>query len=426
MFHVHDITLKKTNHHIFTQVLQDDESDDEQDLIHYPPLPPPPPPPQQQQQLLPLLSPPPPPPPLPPQQQQQRHGDCVRCLATSEYVANGLPLGYPKSHCAAWALENNSVHVWRYDNWSRMSCAVLRGHEGPIHSVAITEDGRFVLSGSSDRTVRVWRVNTTCNDGSGGELLRTLQGHQDRVTSVAFAGSRQVVSGSADSTVRVWQTGGSLSLRDQHGIACTHMVLRGHKAGVTSVAVSNDATKSCIASGSHDKTVRLWNTADGSQRHVLLGHAGSVNSVAFLVCKNGPNVVSGSSDHTLRLWGIDGTSGPVLYGHTGPVSSIAVFDLSKEAKVQSGVSNNHGHPSPESRWISLRIVSGSSDNTVRSWGSRSFAEPDFVVKDVKLYPDSISSVALAPDGLSVFSSSMDAKAEGVIQKSIFTSFRVDL
>src|SRR5262249_45835640 len=65
-------------------------------------------------------------------------------------------------------------------------------------SVAFSPDGKTVVSGSIDRTVRLWDVAT-------GQSLRTLQGHTDAVESVAFSpDGKTVVSGSRDGTLRLW------------------------------------------------------------------------------------------------------------------------------------------------------------------------------------------------------------------------------
>ncbi len=72
------------------------------------------------------------------------------------------------------------------------------GHAASVTSVAFSPDGRYLASGSEDRTIKLWRV-------SDGALVRTLYGHTDWVSSVAFSPDGQyLASGSGDKTVRLW------------------------------------------------------------------------------------------------------------------------------------------------------------------------------------------------------------------------------
>jgi WD40 repeat protein len=106
--------------------------------------------------------------------------------------------------------------------------------------VAFSPDGKTVVSGSYDKTLRVWDV-------ASGQSLRTLEGHGESVDAVAFSpDGKTVVSGSSDSTLRVWDvaTGQSLPM------------LTGHTGAVYAVAFSSDGKT--VVSGSHDGTLRVW------------------------------------------------------------------------------------------------------------------------------------------------------------------------
>jgi WD40 repeat protein len=97
-------------------------------------------------------------------------------------------------------------------------------------------------------------------------------------------------------------------------------VLRGHSSGVTALAVSSDGT--LFASGSDDRTLRVWKLATG-ENFVLEGHDAGIKSVAFL--PDG-RIVSGSDDHTVRIWFPEKGAKPDLVGeHTGPVTALAVW-----------------------------------------------------------------------------------------------------
>jgi hypothetical protein len=202
--------------------------------------------------------------------------------------------------------------------------AVLTGHTRAVRSVAISADGRRAVSGSGDRTVRVWDLET-------GDCAAVLQGHAVSVWGVAVTpDGRRAVSGSDDKTVRVWDL--------ERGTCAA--VLKRHTSTVWGVAVTPDGRRA--VSGSADKTVRVWDLATGSCAAVLQGHAAYVRGVA--VTSDGRRAVSGSTDGTVRVWDLETRSrAAVLKGHVYSVCGVAV--------------------TPDGR----RAVSGSDDKTVRVW-----------------------------------------------------------
>ncbi|WP_017720965.1 nSTAND1 domain-containing NTPase [Kamptonema formosum] len=117
---------------------------------------------------------------------------------------------------------------------------LFQGHEDYVYSVAFSPDGQYIVSGSWDKTVRLWNLK-------GEPVGRPFRGHQGTVYSVAFSPDGQfIVSGRWDKTVRLWNRKGEP----------VGQPFQGHQSWVSSVAFSPDGQY--IVSGSSDKTVRLW------------------------------------------------------------------------------------------------------------------------------------------------------------------------
>jgi len=152
-----------------------------------------------------------------------------------------------------------------------------------------------------------WVLTKPAVEQSWNLCFQTLEGHSSSVLSVAFSpdGSR-IASGSYDRTVKIWDAKSGKEIR----------TLEGHSSWVNSVAFSPDGSR--IASGSHDRTVKIWDAKSGKEIRTLEGHSGSVRSVAF--SPDGSRIASGSHDRTVKIW--DAKSGKeilTLEGHSRAV-----------------------------------------------------------------------------------------------------------
>jgi len=159
--------------------------------------------------------------------------------------------------------------------------------------VAVTPDGRRVVSASRDETLRLW-------DLESGEMVRMLEGYTAGVRAVAVTPhGGSAVSAAMDGTLRLWDLESGQTL-------CT---LKGHTAGIDDVAVTPDGHY--VVSASDDRTLRLWDLESGQEIDSFTGE-GDMDSCA--VAPDGRTIIVGESSgrvHLLQLVEADKTKSPI-------------------------------------------------------------------------------------------------------------------
>ncbi|KAK3844210.1 MAG: WD40-repeat-containing domain protein [Linnemannia gamsii] len=156
----------------------------------------------------------------------------------------------PDGRLVAAGSLDRMVRVW--DTQTGQLLEKLEGHKDSVYSVAFAPDGKTLVSGSLDRTLKSWDLNLGGRPGPNGAsrgtfCKATFNGHKDFVLSVAVSpDGKWVVSGSKDRGVQFW---------DPNSTAVQFM-LQGHKNSVISVALSPAGTY--FATGSGDTRARVW------------------------------------------------------------------------------------------------------------------------------------------------------------------------
>ena len=267
------------------------------------------------------------------------HSDWVNSVAYS-----------PDGRTLASGSGDKTIKLWNVNTGNLLQ--TFTGHSHSVRSVAYSPDGQTLASASGDKTIKIWQIpasiskapvqqpqsqvsqpvistppsqyviglialfllitpglvilsqilsqiyynlytpspTSIANLSSGISLEKTLEGHSDSVSSVAYSPNGQTLAsgGGEDKTIKLWNVKTGKLLQ----------TLKGHSEGVTSVAYSPDGQT--LASGSYDKTIKLWNVKTGKLLQTLEDHFWFVQSVAY--SPDGQTLASGSGDDTIKIW----------------------------------------------------------------------------------------------------------------------------
>jgi WD40 repeat protein len=332
------------------------------------------------------------------------------------------------------------------------------GHTDSVLAVAFSPDGKYVLTGSLDKTARLWVAAT-------GEVVRTFSGHTGAVESVAFSpDAKFVLTGSSDKTAKLWDVASGAEARTFRDPTTSVRTSVEMKRSRHSVAFSPDGKT--VLTGSDDGTAKLWDAATGELVRTFIGHHNIVRTAAF--SPDGKYVLTGSLDGTVRLW--DAATGEVvrtfslkfwvlsaafsadgkyiLAGCTGDCPNLWDAATGEVVRTFSGdnitgaidvafspdrkyvvagylgqriaklwdagsgalVRSFNGHTdsvlavafSPDGKYV----LTGSSDKTAKLWDTTSNAD----ARSFNGHTDSVWSVAFSPDGKNVLTGSNDGTA----------------
>lgn len=276
------------------------------------------------------------------------------------------------------------------------------GHLDWIWDVVVSPDGKFALSGSADKTMTLWNLETR-------EVVRTFSGHSGSIWKVTFSpDGTQALSASADRTAILWDIESGAAVQ----------TLSGHSSGVWSAVFSPDGR--LAATGSADQTIRLWDLQTGELIRVLSGHSDSVLTLKF--AGNGEQLLSGSDDATAILWDIEsGEALQTFSQHNGGIWAVdfsprdrfvltASFDSTMILwNLENGraLRTFQGHKSniwdasfsPDGQ----QILSASADKSLILWETNTGAQ----LSSFRVHDSWVTGAAFSPDGIRAISSSLD-------------------
>jgi len=341
-------------------------------------------------------------------------GRRIATLATKDPVkiwdaATGSPVARTDPPSGSWAgmaydatgsrlatgASDGSATLWNAETGQKL--LALKGHAKNVHTATFSSDGARLLTASDDGNAKIW-------DTDNGRELATLTGRAAGLLRAAFSpdGTR-ILTVSAEERIALWDAASYTFLRDfegsgavwaptgadlavwhgtrvevwRAGDATPQAVFAQHSGNVNRAEFSPDGQ--WVASSSDDGTVRVWESATGSERF-RLQHSEPMNRIVFspdssylLTFARGPSNVA-------NLWSMhDGERVGLIEGHSGPMSV--------------------GRFSPDGR----RIATGSIDRTLKLWNVDRLLNRNTFAR----HAESVNDLTLSPDGRWIATTSSD-------------------
>jgi WD40 repeat protein len=297
---------------------------------------------------------------------------------------------------------SSTVKLWEVE--SGEARATLKGHSNAVWGVAFLDDGRMLVSGSEDRTVKLWDVAEALGERD------MLTAHSGGVESLVFTlDGRTLISGGSDALIRRWDVATGRQLAelgvpevrkpvqclaispDGRTLADSRMGLWELETGRLLELQSEEGTSSsvtfspveAIVATAHGGTTRLWDVVTRKLLRLLkTPPRHDINSLAFLA--NGRILASASEEHKVTFWDV-GTGRELasnLVGHAAGIQALAL--------------------SPGGR----ALASGSRDGTVILWDVADPAKPS-IRHRLEGNAGAVWAVAYSPDGRSIASGNDD-------------------
>lgn len=203
--------------------------------------------------------------------------------------------------------------------------AVVSGHLGWVRALAFDPSNEWFVTGSADRTIKIWDLAKCCAGAEGG-LKLTLTGHISAVRGLAVSSrSPYLFSAGEDKQIKCWDLEYNKVIRHYHG----------HLSGIMCLGLH--PTLDLLVTAGRDSVARVWDIRTKHQIHVLAGHSSSIGTM--IVNSVDPQITTGSYDSTIKLW--DLAAGKCMTTMTQHKKSVrSIVKSPKELTFASAAADN--------------------------------------------------------------------------------------
>jgi WD40 repeat protein len=200
----------------------------------------------------------------------------------SEHVTATRDVKFTPDGMSAISAENSYIVYWRNAVVGPIGRLAFYGHTGTVYSVDMSADMNTIISGSQDRTIKVWNAGN-------GDLIKSINAHNGIIYQVEFnSANNQFASCSIDSTIKIWDS-------NTYELITTLKSTRGELR-----SISYHSSGNYIASSGSSSLIDIWDISNGEVFRTLEGHTNSVRKVMFSRSRN--KIISGGSDDKVIIW----------------------------------------------------------------------------------------------------------------------------